>query len=65
MGIFLVIVIMMGGLPAFDFMVFQDMKECLETKLKVEAKLQETGIEKSLKYLACVSDPGEQAKANR
>lgn len=59
MGVFLILVMFIGGLPTFDFLVFQDMKECLEAKATVSEKLKELGAPKPL-YLECKSAPGRE-----
>lgn len=59
MGVFLIILVFIGGLPAFDFLVFQDMKECLAGKARVEQAIKEGDIPKPL-YLECKSAPPEE-----
>lgn len=59
MGVFLIILVFLGGLPAFDFLVFQDMKECLKAKAQVEVAIKEKDLPKPL-YLECKSAPGEE-----
>lgn len=61
MGVFLVLVLWFGGLPAFDFAVFQDMAECLKAKATVEERLKEANLK--VMYLECKNDPGEQLSA--
>lgn len=64
MAVFLIIVIFIGGLPIFDFLVFQDMKECLQAKAEVEQVVKEKGYNKPL-YLECKSDPGRTQAATK
>lgn len=63
MGVFLIIMVFLGGVPAFDFRVFQDMKECLEFKGKVEEAVKDGQIPKPL-YLECRSDVGPSSAAS-
>ena len=62
MGVFLILVVFVGSLPAFDFMVFQSMKECLKAKAEVEKVIKDTDLPKPL-YLECKSAPTEQKEA--
>jgi hypothetical protein len=57
MAVFLILVIFLGGMPVFDFLVFQDMAECLAKKAEVEAALKEKDFPKPA-YLECKSDVG-------
>lgn len=63
MGVFLILFLFIGGLPAFDFAVFQDMKECLAAKAMVEQAIKEGDIPKPL-YLECKSAPPEEQAAS-
>jgi hypothetical protein len=58
MGVFLILMVFIGGLPAFDFTVFQSMKECLEFKVEMEQAINEGQIPKPI-YLECKSAPAE------
>lgn len=62
MGVFLILVLFMGDLPAFDFKVFQDMKECLEFKSKIAQRLNE--LELKPLYLECKSPEGATSSAD-
>lgn len=59
MGVFLIILVFIGGLPAFDFLVVPTMKECLEAKAAIEQTIKEKNLTKPM-YLECKSAPGEE-----
>lgn len=61
MGIFLILFLFVGGMPTFDFLVFQNLQECLEAKAEVAEKLKE--YELTPLYLECKSDAGKAVSA--
>jgi hypothetical protein len=63
MGVFLIILVFLGSLPAFDFRVFQDMKSCIEAKRQVEEAIKQGAIPKPL-YLECKSAPAREQEAS-
>ena len=62
--VLLIVLVIINGLPAFDFKVFQSFKECQEFKAQAVEQLKEIGLPDPL-YFECVSDKGEKVSVNR